>query len=527
MKPRPGRMPSRETAAVQRSYGAYSFPGPTLGWVSDHNLAMSQPGGAYLLQNVFPTATGGITRRGCVKHAETGSAVRSLFTFEYGTIRKMFAANDEGIFDVTISGLPSSEYECTNGSWITAQYTSSDGTNYLRGVNGTDKPFVYDGTSFDDAPSLTFPSGSTVSDTSLSYTWVFKNRFFFIEEGTLDVWYLPVGQIGGELAKFSLGGIFSLGGELVFGSTWSLETGDGLSSMCIFVTSNGEVAVYSGDNPGDAQSWAKVGIYQIGKPKGPRSFIQRGGDIVVATDIGFIAISQALQQDTQSLSPSAMSAPIEAEWNEYSRTWFGDWVVKAWTEGQMVAIALPTQAGRTPTWLVANARTGRWAPFTGWDASCLASFGGGLYYGSPDGNVYEANTGGSDDGQPYVCVWVPAFDQLETKGVKTVHMARAVMRARRKADVKISVHNDFRLTLPPPPPATGEGSSDVWGVGKWGEFKWGGGSSDPIIQDKWQSVTGEGEAITVAHQVTCMSVTPLDLEFIRSDATFTSGDMQV
>src|SRR5690606_6303503 len=150
------------------------------------------------------------------------------------------------------------------------------------------------------------------------------------------------------------------------------------------------------------------------------------------------------------------------------------------------------------------------------DASCVATFRGGLYFGSPDGNVYEANVGGSDAGKPYVCVWVPCFDQLNVQGVKTAHLVRPVMRARRKVSVKLSTHADFRLDLPPAPPASPEETASVWGVGKWGEFVWGSGKSEPIIQDSWRSTVGQGEALTVALQVTSNSVVPLDVEFIRT-----------
>lgn len=603
---RPGRAQARETAAVERSYQAYSFPGPTLGWVSDHNLAMSQPGGAVILDNIFPTATGGILRRGCQQQASladaeiltaltgtfdlteesttvTGSGtlaeseleegsiikiggvnytvdtissdtsftivggaeasvsgasgelvsfisdaeVKSLFAYQTGTTERLFAGCDGQIFNVSVSGTPTAEYAVTDGYWSVAQYTSTDGTSYLRGANGTDTPFVYDGSTFGTSPALTFDVSESTTADQLSYVWVYKNRFFFIQDGTLDAWYLPVGQIGGELAKFSLGGVFPLGGSLVFGATWSQETGDGLSSMCLFVTSNGEAAVYAGDDPASVDSWAKVGVYQIGKPKGPNSYFRRGGDVVVATDIGVIPISQALQKDAVSLSPSAMSFPIEDEWNDYSRNRENAWAAVTWTEGRMVAIALPTASGQTPTWLVANARTGRWARFTGWDASSLATFAGGLYFGSPDGFVYQAQTGGSDDGDPYVGVYVPSFDQLGVKGVKTAQMARAVLRSQRQVNLKISVHSDFRLKLPPAPAASEEGSTDVWGVGKWGEVVWGSQTSDPYIQDSWRSTVGEGEALTIAHQVTSSSVVPLDVEFVRTDVTFTAGDMQV
>lgn len=606
MRVREGRKPARQSSAREKSYQGYSFPGPTLGWVSDHNLAVAQPGGAYVLDNIFPTATGGILRRGCQKRVDLNTAeiltpltgtfaiteesttvagtdtlaeselekgsiikiggvnytvdtitsdtsftieeeaeaslsgqtahlvtyapgeVKSLFAFQLGSVEKLFAGVDGQIWDITVPGTATQAHTVTNGYWSVAQYTASDGSSYLRGVNGVDTPWTFDGTDFSTTDKqLTFPGGATTAAEALVYTWVHKNRFFFIEAGTLDAWYLDVGAISGELTKFPLGGIFSLGGELVFGSTWSLETGDGLSSMCVFVTSNGEVAVYAGDDPGEAESWYKVGVYQIGKPKGPNCFFRRGGDLVIATDIGAIPLSQALQKDAVTLSPSAMSAHIEDEWNEYSRTRGQNWSAVTWTEGQMVAFALPTGSGQTPTWLVANARTGRWARYTGWNANCLISFAGSLYFGSPDGCVYEANVGGSDDGLPYVGVYVPSFDQLGVKGIKAPALARPVLRARRQVNIGISVHNDFRLTLPPSPPASAEGTGDVWGVAKWGEMVWGADSSDAYIQDDWCGVMGQGEALTIAHQITSSSNVPLDAEFVRTDVLFTSGEMQI
>lgn len=529
MSVRPARGAARSTAAPKKTYGAYSFPGPSLGWVSDQNLAMSQPGAAYMLENIFPTATGGILRRGCAVQADIteteveAPAVRSLFTYD----NKMFAGVDGQIFDVSVRGAPSEEYEVESGYWSVIGFTASDGTRYLRGVNGVDAAFVYDGLTFDTSPALTFPSGVGLSSTDLSFVWSFKERLFFVQQDSLDAWYLPVGNIGGELANLPLGGVFALGGSLLFGASWSMETGGGLSSMCLFVTTEGEVAVYQGMGPDDTNTWGLVGVYFIGKPLGRDAFIRRGGDIVVATDIGFIAVSQALQKDAPSLSPSAMSFPIEDEWNRYVKQRVGAWAAAVWTEGQMIALALPTPAGRVPTWLIANARTGRWAPFTGWDASCLAVYNGDLYFGSPDGRVYQAYTGGSDAGAPYVGVYAPVFDQLGQPGHKTVHMARPVIRARSKIAPRISVHSDFRMTLPPPPNALAGTAPSKWGEGVWGVASWGSGIGAQAIYDRWQYVHGDGEAISVAIQITSASDAPIDAEFIRVDATFTSGEMQV
>ena len=47
----------------------FTFPAPTRGWVINENLAMAQPGGASVLDNWIPTATGIKARGGNQKYA--------------------------------------------------------------------------------------------------------------------------------------------------------------------------------------------------------------------------------------------------------------------------------------------------------------------------------------------------------------------------------------------------------------------------------------------------------------------------
>lgn len=527
MNVRAGRIPGRQTAAAKRSYQSYSFPGPSLGWVADQNLAMGQPGAAYRLDNIFPTPTGGVLRRGCSVRADVVDPVRSIFTYVQGTQKQLFVATDANIWDVTDGGAPDDVYPVTEGHLSIAKYVSTDGLLYLRGVNGEDTPWVYDGTDFLTTPALTMPGGDTTAPEDLDFVWVFKDRFFFKKKESLDTYYLPVGQIGGALTKFSLGGVFREGGQLVFGATWSQETGGGLSSMCVFVTDQGEAAVYQGSNPGDANDWVRVGVYAIGKPLGPNSYVQRGGDLAICTDIGLISLSQALLQNASSLSPTAMSRPIEPEWSRYvQERRSGGWAAIAWTEGQMLAVALPTGSGQTPTWLVSNATTGKWARFTGWNASCVTVFDGDLYFGSADGKVYQANITGADDGAPFTGVYIPCFDPLGIVGRKAVHMARLTTRSRFAVREKLAVHTDYLVRLPSAPSALPIAQADVWGVGVWGEAKWGGAADKNAIQSIWKNMLAEGEAVTVSHQVTSASTAPVDVEFIRTDLLFTVGEPQ-
>ncbi|MDU0220412.1 hypothetical protein, partial [Escherichia coli] len=76
--------------------------------------------------------------------ADLGDPVKSLFTYGTGGGAKLFAGVDGEIFDVSVRSSPASAYSVTNGYWSVVGFTASDGTRYLRGVNGVDTPWVYD-----------------------------------------------------------------------------------------------------------------------------------------------------------------------------------------------------------------------------------------------------------------------------------------------------------------------------------------------------------------------------------------------
>ena len=321
-----------------RKTSTRSFLPPTGGWISNRNIAAPRgrdlPPGASILENWFPTATSIILRRGSRRWASLpGGPCTSLFTYSNGSQLEMFAATDTGVWNVTtvtdpytmIIGTDDGDYIGTDddevfgwdsvdglqvmgpnigGDWVTVQFSTAGGT-FLVGVNGSDPALLYDGTSF-SAAAITFPAGVTKTTADLSYVWNFKNRLWFIEKNTLDAWYLDVDQIGGELTKFPLGGTLNLGGALLFGASWSLDRSQsgGLGAQCVFATVDGEVAVYQGSNPEEAADWSLVGVYRIGKPLGHKAHIQAGGDIVVATAIGFVPLSQAVARDYAAIAPS-------------------------------------------------------------------------------------------------------------------------------------------------------------------------------------------------------------------------------
>jgi hypothetical protein len=410
-----------------------------------------------------------------------------------------------------------------------AQFQTPGGV-FLRGVNGADTPIVYDGTSFSTSPAITGTrtDGVTPLDPkTLSQVWVHQRRIFFVEKDSLNAWYLPADSIGGAAVQFPLGGVFGRGGALLFGAAWSLETGatSGLTEQCVFVTTEGEVAIYQGTDPSTANTWQKVGVYRIGKPLGPKAFIHAGGDLVIATDIGFVPLSQAVQRDYAALSPAAISYPIETAWNDAVAARSGNWACEVWPTNQMVLVAPPTSGTPSPQMFAANARTGAWGLFTGWDGTCLQLFGDRMFFGSSNGQIIEANVTGADQGLPFTANYVPLFDVLKNPfALKTSQLMKAVLRSPTEIVPQLSLQVDYQIALPSAPDAVQPPSNGVWGGAIWGQSLWG-GETTPNTYGQWQSVGGSGYALAPSSQITSGSLVPLDVELVRVDLTYDQGDL--
>jgi hypothetical protein len=313
----------------------------------------------------------------------------------------------------------------------------------------------------------------------------------------------------------------------LFGASWSLDGGGGLTAQCIFVTTEGECAVYQGTDPSVAANWSLVGVYRIGKPMGPKAWIHAGGDLVIATDVGFVPLSQAVQRDYAALSPSAVSYPIETAWNDAVAARSGEfWGCEVWPSKQMVLVALPTVSDTSPQIFAANARTGAWARFTGWDATCVQLFGERLFFGSAGGKIIEAEVTGADQEAVYVSTCVPLFDPLKSPAsLKTGMSARATLLSPLRVAAGLSFQHDFTVNLPPAPDDIVIPAGALWGVGIWGTSQWGATAVTQTFQE-WRSISGSGYSVAPAVQISSGSIVPPDVELVSIDMTYDLSDIQ-
>ena len=587
---------------------------PVRGLIRNQNLTQTKPGGAEILENWFPTSKGIITRGGQTKKATLAGStpVGAILPYTAGGNSSLFAANDDGIFNITApadpdTALTAADYTgttITDGKLSYVQFSTSGG-DFLIAVNGNDYAHIYNGTGwaelftssitalnyttetqtfvvgrtltggtsghtativkvidngttgtlwlksatgiFQNAEIITGSSSggsATASGTAttlfaaitgtasnlFSHVWSHKNRLFFVKKNSLKFAYLPVDSIGGAAAEFNLGAVFSMGGTLLTGGTWSVDSGSGMDDLAVFITTEGEVAVYAGSDPGDANEWSLQGVYRIPKPLGKNAMFKAGGDLAVATKAGLIPLSSSYNKAADALKDSAVSYPIEELWLDYSkeRATIG-WHLQPYSAHHaMLFVAPPTIAGQRAEVMVANMRTGAWTLFTGYDVRSMGVLGDDFFYGNSSSVVYQGeNDTGADDGVPYVCKASGSFDDLKEPGrQKVISMARGLFRsAFQSFNDQWSIGTDYENNFPSPPAAaTNPPGSSLWGSGVWGTMVWG-GSNATYTKAEWVSVEGIGYSIGWQLQLTCGNTLNPYVELAAVTLVYETGDV--
>ncbi|RWB05463.1 MAG: hypothetical protein EOQ39_22435 [Mesorhizobium sp.] len=372
-----------------------------------------------------------------------------------------------------------------------------------------------------------------VATSVLSHVWLYRNRLFFIEGGTMRARYLGVDSVTGALGSLNLSGIFQRGGSLLFGATWSLDAGDGIDDKCVFVTTEGEAAIFEGSNPAGATAaeWNLVGRYDLTDPMGRRATMRAGGDLIVATKEGLVPISAAINKDAAALSLAAISRNIEPDWKrEAARRLSLPWEIIKWPDMNYAIVSLPVTADGQESWsFVVNLETGAWCKFVGWATRCIELHDSRLYFGTNDGKVFEAEIAGSDDALPIYYTYVGNPDHMKSLGgLKTVHQARPTFLSATPYNPKISFSVNYSVDLPSAPPAADGGTADLWDSGQWDVAKW--DQAQPVASvggGQWISIGKTGYVMQPQLQITGLLNQRPVTEFVQLDITFETGGVVV
>jgi len=244
---------------------------------------------------------------------------------------------------------------------------------------------------------------------------LFKNRLYFTEKDSLNAWYLDVDAISGVAKPLYFGGIARNAGYLQAMGTWTLDAGQGADDYAVFVTSMGEVIVYNGTDPDNADTWVLKGVWQIGQTFNRRCFFKWSGDLLLLTQDGLVPLASALQSSRLdprvNLTDKIYYAVSQAASLYYNQ--FG-WQINYFASENMLILSIPVPNGMEQ--YVMHTITKSWARFTGIQGYCWEVSGDSdMHFGSNGfvGTFYSAT---SDDQSNITATAQQAYSYFDTPG---------------------------------------------------------------------------------------------------------------
>lgn len=515
------RMAQKQIRRTQTSK-TLSVPSPVGGWNARESLADMKPDEAVSLDNFFCTPYDVVLRNGYSAWVTgiTGT-VNTLASYSppSGSV-KLFAAAGANIYDVTTKGAVGAAV-VTGMTTDKFQYTNfgTPGGNFMYLVNGINSPQLYNGTTWTAITASSTPSITGVDPTTLITVNAFKSRLWFIQANSMKAWYLPTASIGGAAQPFDFSSLFNRGGYLVAMGDWSLDAGYGMDDYAVFLTSEGQCAVYQGTDPASASTWALIGIYDVGNPIGRRCVMKYAGDLTVVCQDGLAPLSKVLMSsriNTVEMLTDKIQHVVSDYISQFGQN-FG-WECETFPAQNMLLINVPVTAGLSYQ-LVMNTISGAWSRFMGWNAACLEISSDDLYFGA-SGMVCLAWDTNADNGTNIDFEAQQSFNYFGTHAqLKKVEMLRPIIQTDGAPAITLGVNVDFDTSAPTGVPTFSAGSvmPGVWDTALWDGAVWGGALQ---IKRDWQTAYGLGYCVSPHMKGSCRNA---QLRWISTDLVLAGG----
>lgn len=473
-------------------------PAPVKGINAYDSIGFMPEGFALTLRNLFAQPYGCQVRHGYVRHVvDLPGPVESLMSHNTGASPKLYAVvNDSGdaaLYDVTVPNADGVfETNLTgNARWQHANFPNPAGV-FLVAVNGeSDGVLIYPN---GDVERLTEGDGvapntiKNVDPANLIQVYSHQKRLWFVEAGSTRAWYLPPDQVFGGATMFDPGPNWTRGGELRMVITWTLDTGNGSDDHLAFISSEGEISVYAGIDPDNADTWALTGVYFAGAPvAGNRCACRLGGDILVLSRFGVVYLSDLLK--------STKVNPTEGNSGKYVQqlvskavTLRGDmfgWQPFIFPGENMIMVNVPS-TDTTSYQYVQNDITKAWSEFLGYNANCWELHQQMPFFGS-FGGVYRAWEQFTDDAVVANDGTVTLGAEIRSEGMpcfsffnegplqKQFHLVRPVIVSAGQFSLSYSVNVNYGFNGPLSPASFDTYQPGNWDEGLWDEARWAGG----------------------------------------------------
>jgi hypothetical protein len=399
------------------------------------------------------------------------ASVQTLMPYS-GLKQQLFAAAGTGIFDATSPGPAGAPVFAVTNSYLSFANFTNAGGHWLICVNGSDTPFLYNGSTW-ATTAITGPPDPT----KLFVIAAYRSRLWFLEKGTTNLWFLPTDGIAGAAQAVNLGDVLKFGGLPIAINSWTMQVQTGVQQMLCIMTSEGEFVIYTGSDPTNATNWSLLGTFKLPYPLGlDRSMYQVGGDLAIMTVEGIVPASQAITLDPAVVGQSAMTKAIAPTWLQtvqaIGRNQAG-WQFLTYPTRRMAVVNVPDPAAGTYQFVM-NTESLAWAKFDSQPATSWAVFEGNLFFGTADSGVWQADVGSSDGTAPIDCLVVGAYGRM---GDGLAPKSTTMLGVDCIIDSNVSVYGgvsfDYVTTIPSALGVSGISvPTALWDIALWDVAEW-------------------------------------------------------
>lgn len=505
---------------------------PTKGLNTVGDVADMDPQDAIEMDNMIASELGLTVRGGWSEYAtniggDASRTVRTIMSYEGAPANAMasplatstlFAAVDSGIFniegggDMTAVAADIALSGSTNaGNMSCAQFTASGGGQYLIACSETDGGYLYDGLTWMKMTSVGAPGPGIITGVDPAdfvQVCVWKKRLMFTLRASGEVWFLPVGAVGGAASLFDFGPQLLNGGAVLGLANWTQDDGAGVDDRLVILGSSGDLVIYEGTDPADATKFSNIGTWYIGQPPvGRRCWSTSGGNVYVLTQFGVIPVNQVVQGGLDNILTSDTRLLVQLR--KLQDTLNLDFQTLLNTEGwelmtipslALLHIARPSQAVGEHIQYAFQQHSLAWSRLLDVPASTFARRLSEVYGGTSDARVLRVFSGHTDgmelDGTGATEIRArvtPAFNYLGAPAVlKQMLMIRLNFLASASPAYSVRMNADFEVDPITGAAVSGGTVGSLWDAAYWDEDFWAGSRS---AFGEWRSVTGLGFAL--------------------------------
>jgi hypothetical protein len=490
-------------------------------------VALGDPNQALLLENWLYDQYGISVRGGHAEYADSVGdegtpEVRTLIACKSKTKEPffgdpfvapgpghLFAATDDGIYDVTAGGSLSAKVLTLSGAALAGHISYVEfptaGGLFVAACSETDGYLIYtESTNTWSKPIMGTDPGEIngVDPAKFVFVIAWKRRLLFVERDTGKMWAMEeVNSIAGNVLAFDFGSLFTHGGVLSQLASWTMDAGVGIDDHLLVLSSKGDLGVYKGIDPTDPAQFSQVGVWFIGAPPaGRRAMTQYGGEVAIVSETGITPVSEIIQGGSAKTAVAFRIRPMLSQQVRDSGDLYG-WGMTIYPALNYLIINTPPDVPDARQYALAL-NFGAWSIWTGYPALCFEVFNGYLYFGTSDGRVCVALYGDLDDmdqdleeGRAIVSKMTGTYQSYASAAmVKQFHMIRPVLDARMKPQAALWMNVDYKLSTSRASPAFRPINVSKWDQSKWDSARW---TGSQVPYNDWFSVEGMGRVASI------------------------------